>query len=140
MESFIWILVLVIIIALVFYMRNLTRKINKADQEQSENLIILTDENFQKTIEKGVTLVDFWAPWCTPCKIQNPVINQIANELEGKAKVCKINVDEHKKSATQMKIRNIPNIIIFKNGNAEMQLIGVKPKHTIMKTVHSLLD
>jgi len=140
MESFIWILVLVIIIALVFYMRNLTRKINKADQEQSENLIILTDENFQKTIEKGVTLVDFWAPWCTPCKIQNPVINQIADELKGKAKVCKINVDEHKKSATQMKIRNIPNIIIFKNGKAEMQLIGVKPKHTIMKTVHSLLD
>jgi len=140
MELFIWILVLVIIIALVFYMRNLTRKINKADQEQSENLIILTDENFQKTIEKGVTLVDFWAPWCTPCKIQNPVINQIADELEGTVKVCKINVDEHKKAATQMKIRNIPNIIIFKNGNAEMQLIGVKPKHTIMKTVHSLLD
>ena len=140
MEAFIWIFIIAIIIALVLYMRNLSRKITQADQRQSENLIILTDETFKKTIEKGVTLVDFWAPWCTPCKIQNPVINQIADELKGKAKVCKINVDKHKRSATQMQIRNIPNIIIFKNGKAEMQLIGVKPKHSIMKSVQSLLD
>lgn len=140
MGSLIWISVFTLVAVAVFFMRKNAIKMSKEQQTNSSNLIILTDENFDDTIEKGVTLVDFWAPWCTPCKIQNPVINQIADELKGKAKICKINVDEHKNSASQMKIRNIPNIIIFKDGKAVKQLIGVKPRHTILKAVQSLLD
>lgn len=140
MGPLIWLSIFILLAVAVFLMRRAALKISKEQQTDSANLIILTDENFNKTIKSGVTLVDFWAPWCMPCKIQNPVINQVADELNGKAKICKINVDEHKKSATQMKIRNIPNIIIFKDGEAVKQLIGVKPKHTILKTVSSLLD
>ena len=140
MGPLIWISVFTLLAVAVFYMRNNALKMSKEQQTDSPNLIILTDENFNKTIKEGVTLVDFWAPWCMPCKIQNPVINQIADELNGKAKICKINVDEHKKTATEMKIRNIPNIIIFKNGEAVKQLIGVKPKHTLLKAVQSVLD
>ena len=140
MGLLIWISVFTLLAVAVFYMRNNALKISKEQQTDSPNLIILTDKNFNETIKEGVTLVDFWAPWCMPCKIQNPVINQIADELNGKAKICKINVDEHKKTATEMKIRNIPNIIIFKNGEAVKQLIGIKPKHTLLKAVQSVLD
>ena len=140
MGPLIWISIFILFVVAVFFMRNNALKISREQQTDSPNLIILTDRNFAETIKKGVTLVDFWAPWCMPCKIQNPVINQIANELKGKAKICKINVDEHKNSASQMKIRNIPNIIIFKDGKAVKQLIGVKPKHTLLKALQSLID
>lgn len=140
MGPLIWISVFTLLAVAVFFMRNNALKMSREQQTDSPNLIILTDRNFAETIKEGVTLVDFWAPWCMPCKIQNPVINQIANELKGKAKICKINVDEHKNSASQMKIRNIPNIIIFKDGKAVKQLIGVKPKHTLLKALQSLLD
>lgn len=140
MVTFILFTILILIIAAVYFMRKSALKMSKEQQTDSVNLIILTDENFNETIKEGITLVDFWAPWCTPCKIQNPVINQVADELAGKAKICKINVDEYKKSATQMKIKNIPNIIIFKNGQAVKQLIGVKPRSTILKAVISLLE
>lgn len=140
MGPLIWISVFTLLAVAVFFMRNNALKMSKEQQTDSPNLIILTDKNFNETIKEGVTLVDFWAPWCMPCKIQNPVINQIADELKGKAKICKINVDEHKSSAAQMKIRNIPNIIIFKDGKAVKQLIGVKPKHTLLKVVLSMQD
>ena len=106
---------------------------------QSSRVIDLTDETFQKTIETGITLVDFWAPWCGPCRAQNPVITKIANEVGDAAKICKINVDEHKKAAIQMKIKNIPNIIIFKDGEAVKQIIGAKPKHLIMRALEPLI-
>lgn len=140
MATLIWTIVIILLIAAFFYIRKSALKLSKEQQKNSENLIVLTDEIFNKTIKTGVTLVDFWAPWCTPCRIQNPVINQVADEMKGKAKICKINIDEHKKSAIQMKIKNIPNIIIFKDGEAVKQLIGVKPKHVILKAVNSLIE
>lgn len=140
MGGYVWVSIFILLAVAAFYMRKSAVKLSKDQQKNSAHLIILTDDTFNKTIKDGVTLVDFWAPWCTPCKIQNPVINQVADALNGKAKICKINIDEHKKSASQMKIRNIPNIIIFKDGIAVKQLIGVKPKHTIMKAVSSILE
>lgn len=140
MGTFIWLFVVIILILIVYYIRKAALKMSKEAQVESENIIILTDDNFTKMIKNGVTLVDFWAPWCAPCKMQNPIINQIADELKGKAKVCKINIDDHKISASQMKIKNIPNIIIFKDGEAVKQLIGMKPKHTILRAVTTLLN
>lgn len=140
MGTFIWLFVVIMLILVVYYIRKAALRMSKEQQVESENIIILTDEKFSKSIKSGVTLVDFWAPWCAPCKMQNPIINQVADELKGKAKVCKINIDDHKKSASQMKIRNIPNIIIFKDGEAVKQLIGMKPKHTILRAVTTLLN
>lgn len=140
MGTFIWLFVVIMLILVVYYIRKAALRMSKEQQVESENIIILTDEKFSKLIKSGVTLVDFWAPWCAPCKMQNPIINQVADELKGKAKVCKINIDDHKKSASQMKIRNIPNIIIFKDGEAVKQLIGMKPKHTILRAVTTLLN
>jgi thioredoxin 1 len=128
----------VFIIIITFYQRyQLKRGADK--MQDSEQVISLTDETFGEAISSGVTLVDFWASWCGPCRAQNPVINKIAEEYSDKAKICKINVDNHKKAAIQMKIKNIPNIIIFKDGEAVMQIIGVKPKYQITKALDSVI-
>lgn len=129
----------VAIIAITIYQRY---KLAKQPISASKSLMVidLTDETFQETIKTGVTLVDFWAPWCGPCRSQNPIINKIADEVGDTAKICKINVDEHKKSAVQMKIKNIPNIIIFKDGEAVKQIIGAKPKHLIMNALKPLIE
>lgn len=119
------------------------QKINKKSPQSNElsntNVLNLTDESFPEIIKEGVTLVDFWAPWCGPCKAQNPIIDQIANEIGDRVKICKLNVDDHKKAAIQMKIKNIPNIIIFKNGVPVKQLIGRKSKGLIVGALNSVL-
>jgi thioredoxin 1 len=103
----------------------------------SEKLNILTDANFQRTISKGVTLIDFWAPWCTPCKIQGPIVSEVAEEIGDKANICKLDVDQNKKTAAKLKIRSIPTIMIFKDGKAVKQFVGVKTKSVLMKALLS---
>ena len=127
------------IVIFSFYQRS---RATKANRYKIINDLVteLTDESFEETIKEGVTLIDFWAPWCSPCRTQMPVIGKIAEEIGVKAKICKINVDDHKKAAIRMKIKNIPNVIIFKDGEAVRQLISLKPKHTIMKALHSVID
>ena len=113
---------------------------NMSNAVDSENLIILTDSSFQKTISNGVTLVDFWAPWCTPCKIQGPIVSEVAEAIGDKASICKLDVDQNKKTASKLKIRSIPTIIIFKNGEPVKQFIGVKTKAVLVKAIKSLLE
>ena len=138
-----WISFLLFLFVVVFSFIQRSRAL-KADkyvkQNDNDKVVELTDESFDETIKEGVTLVDFWAPWCAPCRIQNPVISKIADEIGDKAKITKINMDQHKKAAIRMKIKNIPNIIIFKDGQAVRQLIGAKPKHTILKALTSVTD
>jgi len=112
---------------------------NMSNAVDSENLIILTDATFQKTISKGVTLVDFWAPWCTPCKIQGPIVSEVAEEIGDKANICKLDVDQNKKIASKLKIRSIPTIMIFKDGEAVKQFVGVKTKAVLLKGVRAEL-
>ena len=111
-----------------------------ANGEDSEKLILLTDASFQKTIGKGISLVDFWAPWCTPCKIQGPIVSELAEEIGDKVNVCKLDIDQNKKTAAKLKIRSIPTIILFKDGKPVKQFVGVKTKGVLMKTIHSLVD
>jgi thioredoxin 1 len=122
-----------------FYHRH--KNVNNDDlTKDTDEVKELTNETFEEEIKEGVTLVDFWAPWCGPCRMQMPHIKQIAKERKDVASICKINVDEHKKPAIKMKIKNIPNIIIFKNGVAKRQLIGSKPKHLILKALDDTLN
>ena len=119
--------------------QQINKKSPQANELSNTNVLTLTDESFQEIIKEGVSLVDFWAPWCRPCKAQNPIIDQIANEIGDRAKICKLNVDDHKKAAVQMKIKNIPNIIIFKDGEPVKQLIGRKSKRLIVGALDSVL-
>ena len=92
--------------------------------------IVLTIDNFKtEVLESDIpVLVDFWAPWCGPCKMLGPVISQIAEENEGKVKVGKVNVDEEDELAAQYGIQSIPTVLLFKGGEVVEQSLGFKPK------------
>lgn len=100
--------------------------------------IELTSANFSEA-EKGVSLVDFWAPWCGPCKMLSPVIEELANDFEGKAKICKVNTDEEADLSAKFGVRSIPTLIFFKDGQVVDTLIGAQSKQTITDKLNSLL-
>ena len=90
----------------------------------------LTKENFTKEVRQanGPVLVDFWAPWCGPCRMLAPVMEQLADEQEGKAKVVKVNVDDNPELAKQFQVYSIPTVIAFKNGQETGRSVGLVPK------------
>ena len=104
-------------------------------------MIEVTQENFGKEVagsEKPV-LVDFWAPWCMPCKIIAPAVEKIADEMKSEIKVMKANVDEAPEMATELSILNIPTLVLFKDGKELARIIGVNSKETIEKKIRSLI-
>ncbi len=96
--------------------------------------IKLSSENFEKEVLKSEkpVLVDFYADWCGPCNAMAPVIEELATELDGKAKVGKINVDENSDIAVEYNVMSIPTLIIFKNGKEEKRLVGLRDKEELL--------
>lgn len=93
----------------------------------------VTDGDFEQEVEKhdGLTVVDFWATWCGPCRMIAPIMDQIATEYDGKVKVTKLDVDANIKTATRFNVRSIPTILFFKDGKLVDQIVGAVPKATI---------
>ena len=140
MNLYFWIPIgiLIILLAAALLKRYKMLK-NLEDAPENENIIKLTDENFEKTTEIGISLIDFWAPWCAPCKILAPTINELANEFGERINICKMNVDEHRITSTNMKIRSIPTVIIIQNGTIVGHFVGVKPKYVYAKAIKELI-
>jgi thioredoxin 1 len=94
------------------------------------NALAVTDDTFEQEIEKhdGLAVVDFWATWCGPCRMVAPILDQLAAEYQGKAKVAKLDVDANQKTMTRFNIRSIPAILFFKNGALVDSVIGAVPK------------
>lgn len=105
------------------------------------NEIQVNDANFdQEVIKSGIpVLVDFWAPWCGPCRMLGPVIDELAKEYAGKVKVCKLNTDEAQDTAGKYQISAIPTILLFKGGKLSQQLVGLQPKEELKKQMDALL-
>ena len=105
------------------------------------NPIIVTDENFETEVLKAETpvLVDFYADWCGPCKIMAPVIKELADEFEGRAKVAKLDVDANPRVASTYEIRSIPTLVVFEGGSPVAQAVGALPKASLKQTLEDAI-
>ncbi len=107
----------------------------------SENVIELTDESFDEIVNNSEipVLVDFWAPWCGPCKMMGPVIEEIAENYMDKALICKLNTDDARDSAMEFGISSIPTLILFKDGQIEKKWVGVTSSKAISEAIDELI-
>ena len=101
----------------------------------SANTVEATDAAFDKLIEKGVTLVDFWAEWCGPCRQVAPIVEQIASENLAKMRVAKLDVDANGVTAQKYGVMSIPTLILFKDGEPVERLVGFRPKEALMSKI-----
>lgn len=106
----------------------------------SDKVLILNDENFEQEVEKSdqLVLVDFWADWCGPCKMVGPIIDELAEENEGKSKIAKLNVDEQRNLARKFRVMSIPSILFFKDGKEVDRMVGAQSKEDLLAKINSL--
>lgn len=103
------------------------------------NVIEFTDQNFQGEVAQGLVLVDFWAPWCGPCRMVGPIIEELADDYQGKMKVGKLNVDDHQQTAMNFRVMSIPTVILFKDGEPVETMVGAMPKGAYEKKLEKYL-
>ncbi|MEN6578714.1 MAG: thioredoxin [Phycisphaerales bacterium] len=105
------------------------------------NIIELSDASFDEMVHNATepVLVDFWAPWCGPCRMLAPIIEQIADEFAGKAKICKLNTDDARDTAVEFSISAIPTVVLFKGGQVQKKWVGLTSKKDISEAVSKLL-
>lgn len=105
----------------------------------SKEAIELTSENFDKETKTGSWLIDFWAVWCGPCKILEPIVDEMGKKYDGKIKVGKINVDENQELSERFEVMSIPTLLYMKNGKQINRTIGAVPKDTVEKAIKEIL-
>ncbi|MDB5053006.1 MAG: thioredoxin [Bacilli bacterium] len=102
-------------------------------------IVNVTDQEFKTEVgEQGTVLVDFWAPWCGPCKMMAPILDELDNETGSEVKILKVNVDENPETAAQYGIMSIPTIVAFKNGEAVDKVVGLKTKDQLKSLISKI--
>jgi thioredoxin 1 len=99
------------------------------------NILTLTDKNFQHQTKNRVVLIDFWAGWCAPCRMMAPVSNQVADELTGNSHVGKVNIEQYQSLAQKFQVRNIPTMVLLKNGREINRFVGIKNKDFLIQQI-----
>ena len=135
MSIYIWAGLGILLLVIIWFYGHYRKLVSRMDAEPSKKLVYLNDKNFKKQTKNGVILVDFWADWCQPCKLLGPIVSQVADEIGDKAVVAKLDVQNNPKISQELMIRNIPTIIIFKDGKPHKQFVGVKTKKVLLKAL-----
>lgn len=130
-------IVIGLLIATVFIFRTIAmaKMKNTPMVADHANVLTLTDQNFQQQTKNKVVLVDFWATWCAPCRMMAPVLNDVATELKGNSHVGKVDIQQYQSLANQFKVRNIPTMILLKNGAEVNRFVGIKSKEFLLKEI-----
>jgi thioredoxin 1 len=106
--------------------------------DDSDKIITLTDKNFQFQTKNKLILVDFWASWCAPCRMMAPVLNDVASELTGNSYVGKVNIEEYQSLAQKFQVRNIPTLILLRNGVEINRFVGIKNKEYLLQQINKV--
>lgn len=101
--------------------------------------IELNKDNFDSITNKGVSLVDFWAHWCGPCRMLNPIIEKLVDEFEGKANICKVNTDDESELSARFGIRSVPTLLFIKDGEVVSQMVGATSEQVLKDKINALL-
>jgi len=109
------------------------------EKNMSDQVIHLDDENFKQNISSGVTLVDFFAEWCGPCKMITPIVARLSQSFAGKAKIAKIDIDKSPEVTTDFEVTSIPTLILFKDGKEVKRIVGLRDEETLKSMIESSL-
>lgn len=101
--------------------------------------IVLNFPNFDEVVDNSFILIDFWAEWCQPCKVMDPILSDIASDFSGRLKIGKVNVDDNRALAAKFGVMNIPTLILFKNGKRLEQITGLHPKERIIGLINKYI-
>ncbi|HOF20066.1 MAG TPA: thioredoxin [Bacteroidales bacterium] len=138
MKTALIIIGLLVFVIVLLYIFAKSKIKNTPVVEDHENIIVLSDRNFDHQTKNRVVLVDFWAEWCVPCRMMAPVLNELAEELNGNAFVGKLNVEQYQALAQKFNIRNIPTMILFRNGQEVKRFIGMKTKDFLIREIQKV--
>ncbi|HVN58725.1 MAG TPA: thioredoxin [Bacteroidales bacterium] len=133
-----YIIAIVVVFFAGYFIYSFRKMKNIPMVENSDRILELTDKNFQLQVKSNITLVDFWASWCVPCKMMAPVLNEVADEVPGNVKVCKVNVEQYRSLASKYSIRGIPTIVLFSDGKEVDRIVGVKTKDFIINRINKV--
>ena len=106
----------------------------------SEKVKTLTDADFETSVQEGVVLVDFWAPWCAPCRRIAPTVDQLAEDYDGRVTVAKVNIDENPSTPNRFFVRGIPTLLLFKDGDLKETIVGLANKDDLVRVIDKHLS
>jgi thioredoxin 1 len=138
MQTTLIIIGILIAFLLALYLIAYARIKNMPVVDDNDNILTLTDKNFQHQTKNKLVLVDFWASWCAPCRMMAPVLNDVANELTGNSHIGKVNIEQYQSLAQKFRVRNIPTLILLKNGMEINRFVGIKNKEFLLQQINKV--